>query len=127
MKTAYTISAIGHAAVLLWGVWSLARRSRARRRSTEVAAGRLVSGNRVLPAHRRRQERAQAETPKPLAEKVGEPKPVEDPTAKVVEKKEVKPRAEARRRRRSAKPAEARSRRAKARPRPPSPIRSPTR
>lgn len=88
MKVAYTISGIGHAAVLLWSVWSLA----AKPLPTPVEAlpvdivsvsefTQMTAGNKSAPKA--------AETAKPLAEKVAEAKPVEDVTAKVVEKKEV--------------------------------------
>ena len=46
----------------------------------------MTAGNKNAP---------KVEAPKPLVEKVGETKPVEDPTAKVVEKKEVKAAREA--------------------------------
>jgi outer membrane biosynthesis protein TonB len=89
MRTAYTISAVGHAAVLLWSVWSFAAKP------LPVTPGdalpvdivsvseftQMTAGNKSAP---------KAETPKPLVEKVAEAKPVEDTTAKVVEKKEVK-------------------------------------
>jgi colicin import membrane protein len=89
MKVAYTISGIGHAAVLMWSVWSLAAKP------LPVLPGdalpvdivsvsdftQMTAGNLSAP---------KAETPKPLVEKVAEAKPVEDTTAKVTEKKEVK-------------------------------------
>src|SRR5262245_59424766 len=88
MRTAYTISAIGHAAVLLWSVWSLAAKPLPV--SNEGLPVDLVtaSGSSNIPADTRT-------LPKPvrthaLLEKVAEAKPIEDPTAKVVEKKEVK-------------------------------------
>ena len=87
MKVAYTISGIGHAAVLLWSVWSFA----AKPLHTPVEAlpvdivsvsefTQMTAGNKSAP---------KTEAAKPLAEKIGEAKPVEDVTAKVVEKKEV--------------------------------------
>ena len=89
MKTAYTISAIGHAAVLLWSVWSLAAKPLAVPPGealpvdviTTAEFSQITAGNKSAP---------KSETPKPVAEKIAEAKPAEDPTAKVVEKKEVK-------------------------------------
>src|SRR6266852_3810414 len=89
MRTATTISAIGHAAVLLWSVWSLAARPLVNPPSdslpvdivTAAEFSKITQGVKTAP---------QVETPKPLVEKIAEEKPVEDPTAKVVEKKEVK-------------------------------------
>ena len=90
MRTAYTISAVGHAAVLLWSVWSLAAKPLAAppsealpvdHRHARPSSRKITAGSKDAP---------KAETPKPLVEKVAEAKPVEDPTAKVVEKKEIK-------------------------------------
>src|SRR5713101_677703 len=89
MKIAYTISGIGHAAVLLWSVWSLAAKPLVVPPSEALPVDivsvseftQMTAGNKSAP---------KAETAKPLVEKVAETKPVEDPTAKVVEKKEVK-------------------------------------
>ncbi|HKA81222.1 MAG TPA: hypothetical protein VKD43_14375 [Xanthobacteraceae bacterium] len=89
MKVAYAISGIGHAAVLVWSVWSLAAKP------LPVLPGdalpvdivsvsdftQMTAGNLSAP---------KSETPKPLVEKVAEAKPVEDVTAKIDEKKEVK-------------------------------------
>jgi outer membrane biosynthesis protein TonB len=89
MRTAYTISAIGHAAVLLWSVWSLAAKPIALPPSEALSVdlvtaadfSKITAGSKSAP---------HLETPKPLAEKLAEARPVDDPTAKVVEKKEVK-------------------------------------
>src|SRR6201993_2530875 len=89
MRTAYTISAIGHAAVLLWSVWSLSATSLPVS-STEGLPVALVTASDFSKIAAGSKDAPKAETPKPLVEKVAEAKPVEDPTAKVVEKKEVK-------------------------------------
>jgi outer membrane biosynthesis protein TonB len=89
MRTAYTISAIGHAAVLLWSVWSLAAKPLPVSSSeglpvdlvTAAEFSKITAGTKSAP---------KSDTAKPLVEKVAEANPVEDPTAKVVEKKEVK-------------------------------------
>src|SRR5262247_1059076 len=88
MRTAYTISAIGHAAVLLWSVWSLAAKPLPVSSNeglpvdlvTASDFSNITAGSKTAP---------KTDTAKPLVEKVAEAKPVEDPTAKVVEKKEV--------------------------------------
>jgi colicin import membrane protein len=89
MRTAYTISAIGHAAVLLWSVWSLSATSLPVS-STEGLPVDLVTASDFSKIAAGSKDAPKAETPRPLVEKVAEAKPVEDPTAKVVEKKEVK-------------------------------------
>ena len=89
MKVAYTISGIGHAAVLLWSVWSLAAKPLAVPPSEALPVD-IVSVSEFTQMTAGKQDAPKAETAKPLAEKVAEAKPVEDVTAKVVEKKEVK-------------------------------------
>jgi outer membrane biosynthesis protein TonB len=89
MRTAYTISAVGHAAVLLWSVWSFAAKPLVVPPGDALPVDinsvseftQMTAGSKSAP---------KAETAKPLVEKVAEAKPVEDTTAKVVEKKEVK-------------------------------------
>jgi colicin import membrane protein len=89
MRTAYIISGVGHAAVILWSVWSLAARplpvSPGEALPVDIVSvadfTQMTAGNKNAP---------QAEIPKPLVEKVDEPKPADDVTAKIVEKKEVK-------------------------------------
>jgi outer membrane biosynthesis protein TonB len=89
MRTAYAMSAIGHAAVLLWSVWSLAANPLPTPPGEALPVDivtvseftQLTAGNKSAP---------KVEPQKPLVEKVAEANPVEDPAAKVVEKKEVK-------------------------------------
>src|SRR5262252_3616285 len=88
MRTAYTISAIGHAAVLLWSVWSLAAKPLPV--SNEGLPIDLVTASEFSKITAGTQSAPKADTAKPLVEKVAEAKLVDDPTAKVVEKKEVK-------------------------------------
>src|SRR5262245_30518201 len=87
MRTAYTISAIGHAAVLLWSVWSLAAKPLPVS-SNEGLPIDLVTASEFSKITAGTPSAPKAETEKPLVEKVAEAKPVEDPTAKVVEKKD---------------------------------------
>jgi colicin import membrane protein len=94
MKTAYTISALGHATLLLWSMWSLAAKPLAAPPSEALPVDlvsvteftRMTAGSKAAPP---------SEAPKPLVEKIEEAKPVEDPIAKVVENKEVKAAREA--------------------------------
>lgn len=83
------MSAIGHAAVLLWSVWSLAANPLPVS-STEGLPVDLISADDFSKIAAGMKDAPKAETPKPLVEKVAEANPVDDPTAKVVEKKEVK-------------------------------------
>src|SRR4029450_10105343 len=89
MRTAYTISAIGHAAVWLWSVWSLSATSLPVA-STEGLPVDLVTASDFSKIAAGSKDAPKAGRRKPLVEKVAEANPVEDPTAKVVEKKEVK-------------------------------------
>jgi colicin import membrane protein len=74
---------------LLWSVWSLAARPLPVS-SNEGLPIDLVTASEFSKITAGTKSAPQAETAKPLVEKVAEAKPVEDPTAKVVEKKEVK-------------------------------------
>jgi outer membrane biosynthesis protein TonB len=89
LRTAYAISGVGHAAVLLWSVWSLAAKPLPIPPADALPVD-LVSVAEFTQMTAGSKSAPKAETPKPLVEKVEEAKPVEDPTAKVVEKKEVK-------------------------------------
>jgi outer membrane biosynthesis protein TonB len=88
MRTAYAMSGVGHAAVLLWSIWSLSARPLPAVPSEALPVDivsvseftQMTAGNKSAP---------KAEPQKPLVEKIAEAKPVDDPAAKVVEKKEV--------------------------------------
>jgi outer membrane biosynthesis protein TonB len=94
MRTATTISAIGHATVLLWSAWSLAAHPLANP-PTDLLPVDIVTSSEFSKITQGAKDAPKAEVPQPLAEKVAEAKPVEDPTAKVMEKKEVKAAREA--------------------------------
>jgi outer membrane biosynthesis protein TonB len=89
MRTAYTISGIGHAAVLLWSIWSLAAKPLPVPPSDALPVD-LVTASEFSKITAGDKNAQQSDTPKPLVEKMAEPKPADDATAKVVEKKEVK-------------------------------------
>jgi hypothetical protein len=88
MKTGLTISVIGHAAALLWAVVSFGAKPPAVPppdslpidiiSATEFSE--LMAGSKAAP---------KAPAPKPLVEKIAEPKPVDNPAQKVVEKPEI--------------------------------------
>src|SRR5436305_8547952 len=86
MKAGWTISAVGHAAVLVWGLVSFATRplnaTPPEFITTDIISAadfsQITQGIRTAP---------KAETPKPLVEKVAEAKPVEEQTAKLVDNK----------------------------------------
>jgi outer membrane biosynthesis protein TonB len=88
MRTAYAMSGVGHAAVLLWSIWSLSARPLPAVPSEALPVDivsvseftQMTAGNKSAP---------KAEPQKPLVEKIAEAKPVDDPAAKLVEKKEV--------------------------------------
>jgi len=89
MKVAYTISGIGHAAVLLWSVFSFAAKPLPASPNEALPVD-IVSVSDFTQMTAGSKSAPKSDTTKPLVEKVAEAKPVEDPTAKVVEKKEVK-------------------------------------
>src|SRR4029079_5721812 len=90
MRKPYIVSAIAHAAVLLWSVWSLTARPLPAPALSQALPVGLITASDLTQITAGSKDAPQAETAKPLVEKIAEPKPVEDATAKVVEKKEVK-------------------------------------
>ena len=88
MKAGWTISAVLHAGVLAWGLVAFATRPLntppPEFLSTDIISAadfsQITQGVRTAP---------KAEAPKPLVEKIGDDKPVENPTAKVVDKPEI--------------------------------------
>ena len=89
MKTGLTISALVARRPAAVGA-DLVLGAAAGGRADGCAAGRHHLRQGVLRAHRGVKNAPKADEPKPLVEKIGEPKPVEDPSAKVAEKKEIK-------------------------------------
>jgi hypothetical protein len=88
MRTATTISAFGHGAVLLWSVWSLAARPLVHPPTDSLPVD-VVTAAEFSQITKGVKEAPKAEKQQPPVEKIAEAKPVEDLTAKV-EKKEVK-------------------------------------
>ena len=93
MKAGWTISAVLHGAVLAWGLVAFATKPLSAPPpefiSTDIISdadfSQITQGIRTAP---------KAEAPKPLVEKVAEAKPVEEQTAKVVDKPEIVPTAD---------------------------------
>lgn len=92
MKGGMTISVIGHGAVLVWALVSFARPLETKPLDTMPVD--IISADEFSKMTAGVEKAPQQETPKPVAEKIAEAKPVEDPNAKVVEKKEVTAAAE---------------------------------
>jgi len=92
-RSATAISGGLHAAVLLWALVSF---SGHRLEATPVDSLPidLVSEKDFSQITQGIKEAPKAPAPKPLVEKVGDPKPVEDPTPKITQKQEVKPTAD---------------------------------
>jgi outer membrane biosynthesis protein TonB len=83
------MSGVGHAAVLLWSIWSLSARPLPAVPSEALPVD-IVSVSEFTQMTQGSKNAPKVEPQKPLAEKVAEANPVDDPAAKVVEKKEVK-------------------------------------
>src|SRR5829696_4681021 len=89
MRTGITISTVGHAAALLWGVLTFAttpyKSDTLEAMPIDVISAKdfsqLTAGSKNAP---------KVEAAKPLVEKTGPAKPPEDPSAKVVDTKEIK-------------------------------------
>ena len=115
MKTGLTISAIGHIALLLWGVLTFVTKPY-KVDSTEAMPVDVISAAEFSQLTAGARNASKAETAKPLVDKIGERKPADDPTAKL-DKKEVTaaidkppPMPEPKRRRQRSKAAGAQAR-----------------
>src|SRR5215217_6159870 len=94
MRTGITISTVGHAAALLWGVLTFAA-SPYKSDSVEAMPIDIISVTDFSKLTAGSKNAPKMETPKPLVEKVGPSRPAEDPTAKVVDSKEIRAATEA--------------------------------
>src|SRR5437588_4222294 len=88
MKVAYTISGLGHAVILLWSIFTPAAKPLPAP-SPEALPVDLVTVSDLTQMTAGSKDAPKTDAAKPAAEKVAEAKPVEDVTAKIVEKKEV--------------------------------------
>lgn len=82
-----TISLIGHGAFLLWALVSFARPLETKPFDSMPVD--IISADEFSKMAAGVEKAPKAEVPKPVVEKIAEAKPVEDPNAKIVEKKEV--------------------------------------
>jgi len=89
MRTGITISTVGHAAALLWGVLTFAV-SPYKSDSVEAMPIDIISVTDFSKLTAGSKNAPKMEPPKPLVEKLGPSKPAEDPTAKVVDSKEIR-------------------------------------
>jgi outer membrane biosynthesis protein TonB len=89
MRKGLVISAVGHVAVLTWALVSFS--SRSWNSASESLPVDVVSSTEFSQIMNGQRNAPQAEKPKPLVEKIAEPKPADEPTAKVSEKKEIAP------------------------------------
>jgi colicin import membrane protein len=89
MKTGLAISALAHAALLLWGLISFSARP-LEARPTDALPVDIISDKQFTEMAKGVKNAPQAEEPKPLIDKIGETKPVEEEKPKVSEKPEIK-------------------------------------
>src|ERR1044071_7045308 len=86
MRAGWTISAVGHAALLAWGLISIAAKPLNATPPDSLPVdiisatdfSKITNGIRTAP---------KAETPKPLVEKIAEAKSIEEANAKIIDKK----------------------------------------
>jgi outer membrane biosynthesis protein TonB len=88
MRMDWTISAVGHAGALLLGLVSFSAMP-AKSPPAESLPVDIMSATEFSQLTKGVKTAPKAETPKPLVEKVAEPKPTENPAQKVVDKPEV--------------------------------------
>src|SRR3954449_7752006 len=86
MKAGWTISAVGHAALLAWGLISIAARPLNATLPESLPVD-IISATDFSQITNGIKTAPKAETSKPLVEKVAEAKPIEEANAKVVDKK----------------------------------------
>jgi colicin import membrane protein len=94
MRTGVTISTIGHTAALLWGVLAFVA-TPYKTDAPEAMPIDVISATEFSQLTAGHRNAPKAENSKPMAEKVGERKLADDPTAKVVDTKEIKAATEA--------------------------------
>jgi outer membrane biosynthesis protein TonB len=89
MKMGLTISALAHAALLLWGLISFSARPLEAAPKDALPVD-IISDKEFSELTKGVKNAEKKAEPKPLVEKIDAPKPVEDSTAKISEKKEIK-------------------------------------
>ncbi|MEA2981596.1 MAG: hypothetical protein QOF09_3419 [Alphaproteobacteria bacterium] len=88
MKTGLTISALIHAGLLLWGLISFAARPLEAKPNDALPVD-IISDKQFSELTKGVKNAPKDKPPAPLVEKIGDPKPVDDSAAKVLEKKEL--------------------------------------
>jgi len=88
MKTGLAISALVHAALLVWGLLSFAARPLEAKPNDAMPVD-IISDKQFSDITKGVKNGAKDKPPTPLAEKVGDPKPIDDSSAKLTEKKEL--------------------------------------
>ena len=86
MKTGLTISALIHAALLLWGLISFAAKPLEAKPNDALPVD-IISDQQFSEITRGVKNAPKDKPPAPLVEKIGDPNPVDDSTAKLTEKK----------------------------------------
>ncbi len=86
MKVGLTTSAVGHAVALLWGLISF-NAAPLEPSKMETMPVDLITTSELSEVMAGKKDAPQVEQPKPIVEKLDEPKALKDPTPKVVEKK----------------------------------------
>ena len=89
MKTGWILSAMLHAALLAWGLISFSARP-LEAKPTDALPVDIISTSEFSQLTAGVKNAPKVETPKPLADKVDQPKPADDATPKVVNKPEIK-------------------------------------
>jgi colicin import membrane protein len=88
MRSSLTISCVAHATVLAWGLVTFGAKPFDVPPSQSLPVD-IISETQFSQLTAGQMNAKPAEKPKPLVEKIAEPKPAEQPVAKVTEKKEV--------------------------------------
>lgn len=86
MKVGLTTSAVGHAAALLWGLVSF-NAAPLEPSKMEAMPVDLITTSELSEVMAGKKDAPKVEKPKPIVEKIDEPKALKDPAPKVVEKK----------------------------------------
>jgi colicin import membrane protein len=90
MRFGLTISAIGHALLLVWALVSFSAKPLVAAAPDSVPVE-IISETQLSQMMKGSKEAPKAETPKPLVDKIEEPKPANDAVPKIAEKPEIKP------------------------------------
>lgn len=88
MRTGLTISTVGHAALLFWGLIAFVAKPFDSAPAISMPID-VISADQFSKITKGQQDAKKADIPKPLVEKQADPTPTEAPKAKISEKKEV--------------------------------------